>query len=180
MFDEQVSTYFWSCILIHHTLWFNLWPYYQLYYNFIQLNVSMCYSVPCLPATDLRWTLMPFGWLWTFSTIPAPTPHPDLQPVELSGMGLKKTEYTDNILKLLGGFWVTSGHTASSNRDPVICTNKQFPSHPPDCPQAEEGTLHWRQPQDSTACPSLPQPLFRDCILQTSSYSLTVTLKHKC
>ncbi|XP_038866747.1 TELO2-interacting protein 1 homolog [Salvelinus namaycush] len=31
-------------------------------------------------------------------------PHPDLQPVELSGMGLPRNEYTDNVLKLLEDF----------------------------------------------------------------------------
>lgn len=28
-------------------------------------------------------------------------PHPDLQPVKLSGMGRPRDEYTDNVLKLL-------------------------------------------------------------------------------
>ncbi|XP_029579011.1 TELO2-interacting protein 1 homolog isoform X1 [Salmo trutta] len=31
-------------------------------------------------------------------------PHPDLKPVELSGMGLPRNEYTDNVLKLLEDF----------------------------------------------------------------------------
>lgn len=43
-------------------------------------------------------------------------PHPDLQPVQLNGMGRARDEYSDNVLKLLGEEF---GSAAEAVKQPV-------------------------------------------------------------
>ncbi|KAJ8016702.1 hypothetical protein DPEC_G00010060 [Dallia pectoralis] len=76
----------------------------------------------------------PDAFWFTLNELYCPTsyspPHPDLQRVELSGMGLQRNEYTDNVLKLLEDFSL-----------PQDTSSTDGPS--PNCPsQAETGTLN--------------------------------------